>query len=109
MTTGSVRSPKFGRQLTEAREPLPPQLSVLHSRLHRAARLGVVSAIVEAAAVGERRDIVEGLTDSVLGRPESDVAHPGGVDQQPAAREGDELTVGGRVPSPTIAALLPRP
>jgi hypothetical protein len=49
----SVQPPKFGRQLVEARDTLLAQLSVLDRRLHRAARLGVVSAVVEAASAGK--------------------------------------------------------
>src|SRR5436305_8227576 len=88
-------SPKLGRQLAEAREPLLPQPALLHRRLHRAARLGVVPAVVETASVGERGDVVERLLDPVLGLPEPDLAHPRVVDQQPAGREGDEFTAGG--------------
>src|SRR5437762_717878 len=51
-TPVSARSPKLGRQLVEAREPLLRQLSPLHRRLHRAARLGVVTTVVEAASAG---------------------------------------------------------
>jgi hypothetical protein len=53
LTPLSERSPKLGRQLAEAREPLLPQLSLVHRRLHGTAWLGVVSTVVEAAPARE--------------------------------------------------------
>jgi len=53
LTPVSARSPKFGRERAKACEPLLPQLSLLHRCLHRAALLGVVSTVVEAASAGK--------------------------------------------------------
>jgi hypothetical protein len=103
----SGRSPKLRRQLAEARQPLLPKRSLLHRRLHSAARLRVVSAIVEAALFGQGSDIVERFLDSVLGLPEPYFAHPRVVDQHPTGWERDELTARSRVPSGAIATLLP--
>src|SRR4051794_31775329 len=75
LTPAAARLPKLGRQLAEARKPLLPHLSLPHRRLHRAARLRVVSAVAESASAGERHDIVERLTKPVLGLPEPDLAH----------------------------------
>ena len=57
----------------------------------------------EAAGLGERFDVVEGLLHRVADVPQLQLAHAGRVDQQPAARHGHQLAMRGGVPPLRIA------
>jgi hypothetical protein len=50
-----------------------------------------VSAVAEAAAAGEGRDVVERLFDRRLVGPELQLTHAGRVDEQRAAGQLDQL------------------
>ena len=57
----------------------------------RAARLGSVAAIAEVAAGGEGVDVGEGVLEAAF--PELHLAHARRVDEQPAARQIEQLAV----------------
>src|ERR1700722_112079 len=72
---------------------------LVHVVPDRAAWLGVVSAIVEAAIDGGGLDVSEGPVGAV---PKTDLADPGRVDQQCAARQGKQLADDCRMSSTTV-------
>ena len=71
-------------------------------RFHRAARLGVVAAVVKATAADECRDVAEHGVEAILVE-ELQLAHAWGVEQQAAAGHADELTMGRDVAATAIA------
>src|SRR5205814_3539447 len=73
--------------------------AVRERRLDRAARLGPVCAVVEAAPPTELFDVVENGGESILSLPQLRLAHTWGVDDHPAAWQLDQLPVARHVPA----------
>ena len=63
----------------------------------RAVRLGLVTAIAEAARRGEGGDLVVGRGDAVCGVPQRELPQARGVDEKRPRREREELAVRRRV------------
>ena len=72
-------------------------------RLHGAARLSLVGAVVEVAGGGELRDLGERRVEGRLVRPELELAHARRVDDESAARNPDKLARDGRVAAASVA------
>ena len=102
---------EVGELALQLRVALPAsevELAGRERRPNRAARLGAVRAVVEAAAEHELLDVGERLAEALRRIPELELPQAGRVDDEPAARQQDELPVRRRVPALAVV-LADRP
>src|SRR6185503_9932787 len=91
-----------------ALQSLARQPPLVDRRLHRAARLLHVSAVVEAAAGGQLVHVGEGLVDALVGVPQLHLAQTRRVHEQRASRQLEELPRRGRVAAGAVLGELLR-
>src|SRR5579862_4702026 len=84
-------------QLAVTLETLGAEGAGVHGRDDRAAGLGHVAAVAEAAASAKRFDVGKRSRDRLPGVPQLQFAHARRVDQDAAAREEHELAAGARM------------
>src|SRR6188508_2250909 len=91
-------------ELAVALQALGGERSRADGSAHRASRLGLVGAVVEAAGRCQRGYVLERLSDSTVRlAPELELAQSRRVDHEAAARDDDQLPMGGRVPPAAVA------
>src|SRR5581483_3645386 len=92
--------PQLALQLEPTPMPLRGQLARAEGRLNRTARLAPVPAVVEPAVGRERLYVGERVPDRVRATvPQLQFAQPRRIDDDPAARQLDQLAVRRRVPA----------
>lgn len=101
-----LQHPELTLELAVAREPLRRERPAVDRRGHRAAGLGLVRAVGEAALQRQRLDVLERLPHPLAGLPELELAQAGRVEDEPAAREQVELAARRRVPAAAVPARL---
>ena len=89
-------------ELVVAGQPIGVEVAQLDGDLDHAARFAGVTAVAEATTPREPSDIREGGGQPGFVGEHADRAQAGGIDEQPGARHGEELTSGGRVPAATV-------
>src|SRR5262245_17799630 len=90
-------------ELAPALQALGRKLAARDGLFDSAAGLAAVAAVAEAAARGQLLDVGEGGAETLLSLPELELAHAGGVQDQPAAGQQEELPVGRGVASAVVA------
>src|SRR5690606_1302714 len=98
LLVGTCRT--FVGELVEAREPLGRQNARLDRGAHRAAGLGAMLAVAEAAVRGKRGDVLESARVAVV-HPLRELAHAGRIDPQPVLG-GEQLAARRRVPAALV-------
>ena len=78
-------------------EPRCGQRAVLNGLANGASRLRGMRTVPEPTGRSERVDIGEGRTEAIRSAPELKLTHSGGIDEQRAVRELDQLAMCGRV------------
>jgi hypothetical protein len=91
-------------ELPVAREAREIELSCLQGLPDSATRLGLVGAVAETATGRELGDVLECLLHAVLRLGELQLAHARCVEEEPAARDRDQLPPRRRVAAATVAA-----
>ena len=89
--------PQLALELDVTFEAVDRQAARLDRFAHCAARLLLMGTVREAAVTAELLDVVEGPTVALIGAPELDFTQARAVDDQGAARQREQLAVGGGV------------
>src|SRR3954447_523670 len=98
---------RLGLQLAPGAVPRRVQTAVVDRRRHGAPGLAAVPAVAEPAVGREQRDVGVGGVHAVLVVVQGELAHAGGVDQQPAVGQPVQFPRGRGVPAAAVA--LPDP
>jgi hypothetical protein len=94
---------RLALELSVGLEPAGLEPAVLHGGEDGAPRLARVPAVAETAVAGERLDVLEGRRDTLAGPAHVDRPESGRVDEEPAAREPEQLAVRRRVATTGVA------
>src|SRR5262249_20365214 len=89
-------------KLEEGVPACPRQGARIERRAHRAARLSLVAAVRESAVSSELVHVREEQIDRLVVEPELDLAQARGVNDHSRARDFNQLTCRGDVPSTSI-------